>query len=309
MFPFKARPLLPGWTACMQGVAGLHLAHVECRSGVRPAVCWVHEEAGPGTAASLRRARRTLALQRRRCVALLGRVQYQMLPMDAPADIPRQEWRDAIRWRLKDMVDFPVEGAALALLEVAAETSGRSQDMLIAVAAPAQAVQALVQQGDESGIDWQAIDVPETALRNLGALFATPGRGHALLHVGDSHATLVITVGGELLLSRQIDLTRAQLADPDDTVRQQAFDRAGLELQRTLDGFERMHSRVPLEKLQMLAGPGIEAFCDYVREIVYVPVLEADAREVLELSRVPALQEGAALADYLLVIGAALRTD
>lgn len=297
--------------ACVPCGAQARFALVEPAAGEggRARVRWVHEEFwGNDMPRALRRARRA-GFSRHRSVALLQRQQYQLLPMDAP-EVPREDWRAAVRWQLKDMVEFPVETAGIDVLEVPQESSGRRQRSLIAVAAPAEALRPLIEAGDEAGVQWQALDVPETALRNLSALFATPGRAHALLHWGETHGTLVITAGGELLLSRQIDVTQAQIADDNEAMRQQAFDRAGLELQRTLDGFERVFTQVSLERLQVLPAEGAPAFADYLRELVYVPVLMADPAEVLDLTAVPLLQQRPdVLAAYVLAIGAALRSD
>ncbi|MFO1339324.1 MAG: PilN domain-containing protein [Burkholderiaceae bacterium] len=290
------------WIACVPQVAAVHLALVE--PGERPAVRWLHTQAQGATPSVLwHRARRAVPRGRWPAVVLLERGQYQLVQTEAP-DMPREEWRDALRWRLKDHVDFPVDDAAIDLLPMPAEAGPRNQRSLIAVAAPAGARQQARRLGEDAGWQWQAMDVAETALRNLGALLATPGRGHALLHLGDTHATLVITVAGALLLSRQIELARPQLTDADEAARQQAMERAGLELQRTLDGFDRVFSQVGLERLDVLPGPGAEAFADFVRELVYVPVLVARISERLDLSRLP---EGTALHDHWLAIGAALR--
>ena len=297
------------WIACVpNGPLGRFARVVRAAEGGKPSVRWLHQEAWDDAARALRHARRLGAMSRHRCVALLQRAQYQMLPMDAP-DVPREDWRSAVRWSLKDLVEFAVDTAGIDVLEVPADASTRRQTALIAVAAPESVLRPLVEAGDEAGIEWQALDVPETALRNLSALYATPGRSHALLHVGPTHGTLVITTGGELLLSRQIDVTDTQIADANETVRQMAFDRAGLELQRTLDGFERVFTQTSLERLQVLPGPGIDAFCDYVRDIVYVPVAEADPADVLDFAALPAAQQSReAVQPYLVAIGAALRT-
>jgi MSHA biogenesis protein MshI len=298
-----------GWIACVPSGALARFALAERQAGAKPVVRWVHEEAWADIPKALRHARHAGPLKRHRCVALLQRAQYQMLPMDAP-DVPREDWRAAVRWKLKDMVEFPVENAGVDVLEVPPEAGGRRQATLIAVAASADALRPLVDAAEEAGVHWQALDVAETALRNLSALFATEGRSHALLHLGETHGTLVITRGGELLLSRQIDATQAQVADENEAMRQMAFDRAGLELQRTLDGFERVFTQTSLERLHVLPGPGVGAFCDYVRELVYVPVAEADPADVLDLSAIPELQHDAqALSRYLVAIGAALRSD
>lgn len=290
------------WIACVPQGAAVRLALVD--AGERPVVRWLHTQtlgASPGVL--WHRARRAAPRGGWPAVVLLERGQYQLVQTEAP-DMPRAEWRDALRWRLKDQVEFPVDDAAVDLLAMPAEAGPRNQRTLIAVVAPAAARQQARRQGEDAGWDWQAMDVAETALRNLGALLATPGRGHALLHLGEGHATLVITVAGGLLLSRQIELARAQLTGDDDHTRQQAMERAGLELQRTLDGFDRVFSQVGLERLDVLPGPGDEALADFVRELVYVPVTVARIGERLDLSRLP---EGSALHDHWLAIGAALR--
>ncbi len=295
------RPVATGWIACVPQAAGLRLALVE--TGERPVVRWLHSEAARASGAVLRRARRAAPRGRWASVALLDRGQYQLLQTEAP-EMPPEEWRDALRWRLKDQVEFPVDGAAIDLLPMPPQAGPRNQRTLLAVAAPATARLALRRDGEDAGWQWQAMDVAETALRNLSALLASPNRGHALLHLGETHATLVITVAGALLLSRQIEVPRAQLADADEFNRQQAMERAGLELQRTLDGFDRVFSQVAVERLDVLPGPGAEGLADFARELLYVPVLVAKIADKLDTSPLPADTD---LSDHWLAIGAALR--
>ncbi len=285
----------------MPQAAGLRLALVE--AGERPVVRWLHSEAARASGAALRRARRALPRGRWASVALLERGQYQVLQAEAP-EMPPEEWRDALRWRLKDQIEFPVDGAAIDLLAMPLQAGARNQRSLIAVAAPATARLALRRDGEDAGWQWQAMDVAETALRNLSALLASPNRGHALLHLGETHATLVITVAGALLLSRQVEVTRAHLADTDEHTRQQALERAGLELQRTLDNFDRVFSQVAVERLDVLPGPGAESLADFARELLYVPVLVAKIADKLDTSRLAADTD---LSDHWLAIGAALR--
>lgn len=294
-----------GWIACVPQGSAVHLAVVE--PGEKPRVRWVNSLAqATSRAALLHRARRSLPRGQWPSVALLERGQYQLVQTEAP-EVPPQEWRDALRWRLKDQVEFPVDGAAVDLLPMPPQAGARNQRSLIAAIAAGTALQSLRGASEDAGWAWQAVDVGETALRNLSALLATPGRGHALLHVGESHATLVITVAGALLLSRQIEVTRQQIGgDPkvDDPNRNAALERAGLELQRTLDGFDRVFSQVGLERVEVLPGPGAEPLADFVRELVYVPVKVADLSSKLDWSDLPA---DADLSDHWLAIGAALR--
>ena len=309
-----------GWLACVRVPGMLQLAWVQQQPApARPLVRWVHEQPlgddlGDALRAALRPLRGVLPAwlggggrwPRHRCVALLGRNEAQLLPMDPP-EAPRAAWRDAVRWKLKDMVDFAVDDAGVDLLEMPPQPAGRRQAGVIAVVAPAAALRGLIEAGQDADVEWAALDVAETALRHLGAMLASPGRGHALLHVGPTHGTLAITCDGVLLQSRQIDITDAQLAGADEAARQAAFDRASLELQRSLDGFERSHAQVVIERLHVLPGPGVAAFCDHVRELLYVPVLPVQLADVFDLQAVPALADEAMQARLVMALAAALR--
>lgn len=228
--------------------------------------------------------------------------------MDAPADVPRSDWAAAVRWRLKDTVDYPVDTAAVDVLAVPEGTSYRAQAQLIAVAAAEAQVRPLIEQAADAGAPWQAIDIAETALRNLSALVEPADRAQALLHCQARHATLVVTYGGELLSTRQLELALALPDDADEALRTQAYDQAGLELQRTLDGIERAFGQVTLARLLVTPMPGVQRLCDHLAPLLYVPVAPLVLDEVLDLSAVPELLADPALLNrQLCAIGAALR--
>ena len=286
------------------------MALVQRLADGKPAVRWTAHEAWGDPGPALRQLRRTRQLNRHRCVALLQRHQYQCITMDAPADVPRADWAAAVRWRLKDTVDYPVDTAAVDVLAVPEGTSYRAQAQLIAVAAAETQVRPLIEQAADAGTPWQAIDITETALRNLSALVEPAGRAQALLHCQASHATLVVTYGGELLSARQMELALALPDDADDALRTQAYDHAGLELQRTLDGIERAFGQVTLARLLITPMAGVQQLCEHLAPLLYVPVAPLVLDEVLDLSAVPELLADPALLNrQLCAIGAALRED
>jgi len=257
---------------------------------------------------ALRLLRRRRSLQRHRNIAVLPRAAYRLVPLDAP-ELPREEWRQAARWQLKDLVDFPVEAASIDVLEVPGDPARRRTPQMLAIAAAHEALRPLVQAGHVAGAPWQALDIAETALRNISALVETEGRAQALLHVGEHETLLVITAAGELLLARQLDTTLARLTAGSATEREEAFDHVGLELQRTLDGFDRLFSHLGLARLLVAPGAGLDDFCAHVRELSFVPVQPLDLSGTLDLSAVPELDDPATLAHHLGAIGAALRSD
>lgn len=311
VFPFTRPSLLPGWIGCAPQGGQTTLALVQPGAdGGKPAVRWAVHEAWTDPAQALRRLRNSRALNRHRRVTLLERGQYLCQSMDAPADVAREDWAAAVRWQLKDTVDFPVDSAAVDVLAVPMGASYRPQPQLIAVAAAEQHVRPMVAQAHDAGLPWTAVDVAETALRNLALLVQPEGRALALLHCQPSHATLVVTFAGELLSTRQIELAAEQFVADDEGTRQRAFDQAGLELQRTLDGIERAYGQVTLAQLLITPMPGLDALVQHLAPLLYVPVAPLDLREALDWSAVPGLADDAgALNRVLVAIGAALRAD
>jgi len=283
---------------------------VACVSGPasgRPRVQWTLEAPWDEPLATLRELKAKLGRGPHAMVVLLERGRYQMLPMEAPA-VPQEEWRQAARWQIKQMVDYPIETAAIDILTIPAHVTQRGQASLIAVAAPREPMQAIVNAANEAGVSLLALDVAETAMRNVSALLEEPGRGQALLNVGSSHSTLVVTAGGELLLSRSMEVSLAQLTHADVDIRQQAFERTSLELQRTLDSFERLFSQVSLSRVLVSPAQSVEDFLAYLRELVYIPVMALDLGAAFDLTDVPDIAADPQLqSQCLAAFGAALR--
>jgi len=308
VFGLSRTSVLPGWIACAPQGGHSAFALVQPGAGGKPVVRWTARLDWHEPVAALQQLRSRRAMHRHRCVALLQRGQYQCVTMDAPAEVARDDWAAAVRWQLKDTVDFAVDSAAVDVLAVPPGHSYRSQLQLIAVAAADEQVRPLVEQGVDAGVPWRAIDVTETALRNLSQLVETAGRAQALLHCEAEHATLVVTCDGELLSARQLDLALNLPDDADADQRQQAYDLAGLELQRTLDGIERAFGQVTLARLLISPMPGAQALCDHLAPLLYVPVVLLQLEPVIDFSAVPELLADTALLNQqLCAIGAALR--
>jgi len=305
VFSWLRQPRLDGWVVVVPHGATAQALYLRWPADGRPQVRWACQLDWSAPLTSLRELRRQRALQRHHRLLVLQRHQYQLLPADAP-EVPREQWADAVRWQLRDLVSFPVADAQIDLLEIPAETNQRGRPSVLAAIAPRQELAPIAEDALRARTPWKVMDLPETALRNLAALLEEPGRGIALLLIDETHSTLVITASGELLQARHIDVSAAQIAEPDEALRQQAFDRAGLELQRTLDSFERLFSRVTLSRL-VVSTTTSDAFTDYVRELLYVPVVRLRIEDCIDF-------DGADLAGTLtaatvspIAIGAALR--
>ena len=304
---FRRHPRTPAWV----GIAPADgWARVACIStGPRPHVQWVERTLWVDPVAGMGRLRQLRELGHCRLVCVLEPGRYDLLRMDAP-ELPRTEWRDATRWLLADRVDYAVDDAALDVLSVRGDgTAQPGQSALLAVSAPRENVQSLVRHAQRAGMRLDAVDVGETALRNIASLMDE--RPQALLHVSEDCSLLVITAGGELLLSRQLGLSLAQLGDAADgggEPQRQALEQLALELQRTLDGFERNFAQVRLERLLVAPGAQLRELIALAGQLLQLPLQVLDVAELFDLSQTPALAGDAALqAEYLPALGAALR--
>ncbi|MBT9611016.1 MAG: hypothetical protein IV110_13370, partial [Aquabacterium sp.] len=136
---------------------------------------------------------------------VLDRGQYSLAATEAP-DVPREEWAEALRWQLSDLVEYPVDDAVLQLLAVPEATQLRASNASIVLMCSHQQALQLDTEAADEGMVWSAIEVPETALRNICALGEEDGKAHALMVFGEHYSVLVVTFQGELLMARTIEV-------------------------------------------------------------------------------------------------------
>lgn len=288
----------------------IDLAHVVRPIGERPEIRLLESFAlQNGEADALERLRAARNLKVFRCATLLAEGDYRLLQIDAPA-VPAEEKVQAARWRLKDMVDFPVENAAIGILDIPLKDGGAGrQPTAFAVIAPAQTVGERMQLFDGAKVSLEAIDVPELAQRNVAALFEEANRGLAFLSLANGDGLLTITYGGELYQARRIDLSAKAMAEADPERRQILIERLVLELQRTLDTFDRQFSFISVARLVIASDYPVGGLLEALSENLYVPVQAMDLATVADFPSLPELKAPERQAQCLRAIGAALRED
>ncbi len=289
------------------------LAHV-VRAPGRPQLAMADRVARDGAtdAEALARLRRPGALHRFRCTTVLARDAYQFVQVNAPS-VPADELRSALRWAVKDALDFPAEDAVIDVLRVPADgaPAGRAP-LAFAVAAHRDRVAERVRAFQRARVPLRVIDVAETAQRNVASLFEQRGRGIAMLAFHGHGGLLSFTRDGELFAARHIDIAADALAlagDEDAPRRDALFERIGLEVQRSLDNFDRQFSQIALQRVMVAPPPGAAVLVDFLASNLYLPVETANLADVMDLSGTPALLEPTAQSPWLEAIGIALRQD
>lgn len=297
-----------GWMALVRCGERIDLAHVIRAAGQRPEICQLDSFRVEGSEAdALDRLRAARNLKAFHCTTLLAQHDYRLLQVDVPA-VPAEEKVQAVRWRLKDIVDFPVDSAAIGVLDIPFKDGGGGrQPMGFAVIAPAQAVGECMRLFDAAKVPLEAIDVPEIAQRNVAALFEEPNRGLGFLSLVGGECMLTITYAGELYLARRIDVSAKVLAEADPERRQMLIERLVLELQRTLDNFDRQFNFISVARLVVACEVSVDGLLAALIENLYVPVVTMDLATVLDFPGVPELRNPERQAQCLPAIGAALR--
>jgi len=286
----------------------VHAAHIFRARGAAPAVKFCKTEPAGGNApATLTRMRQELGLQRFRCTTVMPSGDYRFMVMEAPK-VPPEEMKEAVRWGLKDLIDYPPETAVIDTLPIATALDGKTFSTSLHVAAvPRRSVETIAQQFKTADLALESIDVSELALRNLAALFAEPGMGIAFTWFTSNGSGIAFVAAGDLCMVRQLDPTAEDAEAALQANDARVLERIELGLQRSIDHFERNFSAVPINAVMLAPFAASTALADYLAGHLSLPVRLADLSSVLDLSAVPELRDPGRAGEVLVTLGAALR--
>jgi MSHA biogenesis protein MshI len=296
--------------------SGISLASVQRSPGAPPRVtrCEFHplpRQADPGL--TLRNVMLQSGLPRTNYRLVLNPDEYQMHLVESP-DVPDSELRDAVRWRIRDLIDFPVDEAAIDVFDMPQQAgtgreTGRMMSVVVARTPVIAQKAALV---NRSGGELDTIDITDLALRNLLALTKADATGAALLYVESGYSLILITGESTLYLSRRIWIGQQELAglagkDPGSPDFRRVADALAMELLRSLEYYESHFSRPAVESLFIaplaVADP---ALYPHLSQALGIEVQGLDLTRLLDFPNgLSPEQQGRSL----LAIGAALRQE
>jgi MSHA biogenesis protein MshI len=305
---FRGSRKEPGWLAISLDEGRLSYVHGRYASSGKSTIARFGDAEFASKSNAAEKLAKDLHFERYQCTTLLRPDEYQMLLLEAPA-VPPAELKSAIRWKIKDMIDYHVNDATIDVLDIPPESdlAGRSHSMY-AVAARNEVIRGRIKAFEEAQIRLGVIDIPETAQRNISALHETEGRGAALLYFNQEFGLLTITCRTELYLSRRIDIGLAQILGAGPEAREQLFGRVVLELQRSFDHFERQFHHVPIAKLLLGPEPEETGLYAHLKGNMDIPVERVDLLERLGFNGQGA-PEPAVQWQLFHLIGASLRHE
>lgn len=304
---FKRRSSAPGWLAASVEADRFDFAHGRYSPTGKSAITAYGTRRFDGAKHAMEKLARAMRLDGYQCATMLRPGEYQLLLVEAPA-VPPAELKSAMRWRVKDMIDYHVDDATLDLLDIPpGEGASASNHVMYAVCARNEVIQSRIRPFEEARVPLRVVDIPETAQRNIAALYEDEGRGCALVHFDEGTGLLTVNFGAELYLARRLEIGLKQLEAGLDAGREDAFERIGLELQRTFDHFDRQFRNVAISKLLVGPMPRDVGLVAYLRGAVALPVESVDLADRLVFDG--AAPDAATQSRLFYHFGAALRHE
>lgn len=288
---------------------GIAVARVRQRAGSMPLLqsCAYQAVAGDELrSAMLQQSIAAGGLGRSRCNAVLPLGEYQLLLTEAP-DVPPAELRAAMRWRIRELIDFHVDDAVIDVFDAPSGGAGSAQSQMYVVVARSALVERLVSELQDAKLDLQAIDIPELALRNVAAQLPEDRNGLAMLYFGRDRGLIILTRQSELYLARTLDTGYSQLAGAGPEEGERLVQSLALEVQRSVDYYDRHFMQAPVSNLVLAPLPDpVPGLVDGLHRDLGMQVRELALDEIVEPAAAP---DGAVSGQCLLAVGAALREE
>ena len=227
------------------GPHGLALAQVRREDGQAPQLlACVYLEGEPEVQSDLLRQ----AVAERQLTGLPVNVvlhpsAYQLFLLEAP-QVPAEELRDAMRWRVKDLLGEPLEDVVIDCFSLPEDAYRGRTRMVYCVVLSKARMASYASLARHAGLALKSIDITEMSFRNLGLLAGAGANNLALLRRRSSEGLISVQNGADLYMARRIEhgLARAE----------QDLSSMTLEIQRSLDYFESQLGKGYINRLLLL---------------------------------------------------------
>jgi MSHA biogenesis protein MshI len=234
---------------------------------------------------------------------VLNQADYKLRLLDAP-NVPAEELKSAVCWQIQDMLDFHADDGTVDVLEVPHPEHVSHVRQIFAVAAKNSLLAEEAVLATNAGLNLTIIDILETAQRNVASRLETPGRALAVFSFIETGGLLTLTLDGELCMARTLGVNQTLLESEGlDNV----LERLTLEIQRSLDHFDRQFGGIPVDRLLLAPMDKVDSLREGLAGNLALPVKVLNLADVLDTAAFPELN-GLPPACFL-AIGAALRME
>ena len=289
---------------------GIAVAGIRRSKEVPPSLELCTFQSSQESVPDLKKLIKTHNLDHAMCVSIMELGSYSLLQVEAP-DVQPDELRAAIRWRVKDLIDFHIDDAVIDVFEVPDDKAAGKKTMYV-VAAKSGQVKERIDNLVEAGLQLDVIDIPELALRNIAALLPEDVNGVALVYIEQNEGLITITRQESLYLSRRMRFGYSSLPDTaihgnDKEAMEGWLDSIVIEVQRSLDYYESHFSQPQVSGLVITPGAKeVPGMAEYLSRQLGIPARLLDVNTLIDVATAIDRQSQS---QCLLAIGTALRQE
>ena len=210
---------------------------------------------------------------------------YSFYFVERPEGIEDADVDAAVKWKVKDLIDEPLENVMIDTFPVPADAFHGRSEMLYAVAARRALIEEIAVALEDVGMQIEAIDITELVAGNVLRKVDREGRATALLRMRRSDGLINLSEGGNLYVMRHIDTSLTLLASANEEEQFEVLDELLLEVQRSLDYFDSQIGKGRVRQFYlapMRVGRGNVQ--EHLQNNLGVRIRELDLNEIFETS-------------------------
>lgn len=170
------------------------------------------------------------------CSWMLSPEHYQFLSQEA-LPVSENEFQAAIRWKIKELISFPIDDATIDHFALPASKTQSSKPMNVIIVSRTSYLHSMIEQFTQCGLTIGVIDIPELGYRNISALYEKDEASTALIHIKAKNTNLIITRQKEFYFSRRLEFGSASFEGYEGNLAH-LLDALALEIQRSFDYFQ-----------------------------------------------------------------------
>lgn len=225
---------------------------------------------------------------------VLGAHQYSFVLTEAP-EVKDSELLQAMRWKMKDLIEYDIEDATIDCFPIYGQKERGRQPMAYVVTASTDVLKSYIDTLDECALRLNSIDIPAMSQRNIAQLLPEDEAGVALLVMNEKQGLLTLTRKGELYLARDLEVGYSHFSGDDKVnsdsglqlegmppATQSALDQIVLEVQRSIDYYERYFAQPSINSLVIAPMPvSVTGMIEYIASQSGIQVRELDMNLLL----------------------------
>lgn len=190
------------------------------------------------------------------CVSILTPGNYQYALCELP-NVASDQIIDALKWRLEDYIDFPIENAAVDYIQLPQGPEGAS--MGYHFVSPKDVIGKQQEMLKYAGFDVIAVDVPELCFGNLALLSSGMEQSTAFVKLHPSQSTVILVSKGEIELIRTLNIDMSPLYQKvshhlsleEKASKRELIDELAVEIQRTSEYVRTVLKQLPPQSLYL----------------------------------------------------------